>query len=369
MLRTTATEDAATTATAAADGGAITSTAAVADGGAAAVAAADGVTATTTATAADTTTPIASDADAADGGIVGALAVGEVVRSWPMRGTLHLVPAEDLGWMLSLTSERLIAGAARRRQQLGIDEPMLHRAAEVVQEALRGGGSLSRTELMALWERAGLLEAGQRGYHLLWNLSQRGLTCFGPLVGGEQRIVLLDEWVPRPRALERDEALGEWALRYFRGHGPATRKDFMWWTKLTGKEVTAALAVARPQLEVIDVDGADHFLDPATPQLLEENRRAARGVLLLPGFDELILGYQDRSATLPAEHADRIVPGGNGMFRPTVVAGGRVVGTWRRTGSGTRRRIEAEPFTTFTQAVERAVARRAGTFPAPVGPS
>ncbi|GAA4288680.1 winged helix DNA-binding domain-containing protein [Georgenia daeguensis] len=290
-----------------------------------------------------------------DAGIVGALERGEVVRSWPMRGTLHLVPAEDLRWMLDLTTERLITGAARRRRQLGIDDPMLDRALELAVDALTGGRSLSRGELMGLWEDADLLGVAQRGYHLLWNLAQRGFLCLGPYVDGEQRIVLLEEWVPAPRRLGREEALGEWALRYFRGHGPATLRDFVWWTKLTVADARAGLALARPHLASIDVDGTEHLLDPATPDLLAEHRADARGVYLLPAFDEIILGYQDRSPTLPPEHAERIVPGGNGMFRPVVVAAGRAVGTWRRAGSGAARRIEAEPFTAFTPAVETAV--------------
>jgi hypothetical protein len=298
-----------------------------------------------------------------DGGIVGSLDRGEVVRSWPMRGTLHLVIAEDLPWMLSLTADRQIAGAARRRAQLSIDDAMLDRALEVTTAALIGGRSLSRAELMLLWEETGLLGVPQRGYHLLWNLSQRGFLCLGPTADREQRIVLLDEWVPQPRRLEREQALGEWALRYFRGHGPATIKDFVWWTKLTVADARTGLALARPHLESIEVDGVEHLMDPGTPELLAQHRRAARGVFLLPAFDEMILGYQDRSATLPPEHSDRIVPGGNGMFRPTVVAGGRVVGTWRRAGNGARRRIEAEPFTTFTATAERGITRAASTFP------
>lgn len=301
-------------------------------------------------------------------GVGAALDAGEVVRSWPMRGTLHLVLAEDLGWMQSLTTVKLLREAARRREQLGIDDPMLDRAAEVAHAALSGGRSLLRAELMDLWDGAGLLGVPQRGYHLLWNLSQRGLTCFGPTDGREQRIVLLDEWVPRPRRLERDEALGEWALRYFRSHGPATRKDFAWWTKLTLAEVGVGLAVAGDRLERLEIDGVEHLMDPATPARLDEVRADARGVHLLPAFDELILGYQDRSATLPAQHADRIVPGGNGMFRALVVVGGQVVGTWRRVGRGRTARIEPEPFTTFSPGVVRALPRVVACYPAPLGP-
>lgn len=299
-----------------------------------------------------------------DDGILDALDAAAVVRSWPMRGTLHLVAAEDLGWMLSLTTTKLLREATRRHAQLGIDGPVLAAAERIAVDALSGGRSLRRNDLMARWDAARLLPVAQRGYHLLWNLSQRGLTCFGPTDGREQRIVLLDEWVPNPRRLEREEALGEWALRYFRSHGPATRKDFAWWTKLTLAEVDVGLAVAGERLERVEVDGVGHYLDPATPALLDAVRADARGVHLLPGFDELLLGYQDRSATLPSDRSDRVVPGG-GMFRATVVAGGRVVGTWRRAGSGKSARIEPEPVTTFTRQVERDLPRAVARYPAP----
>lgn len=295
-------------------------------------------------------------------GVRAALDTGAVVRSWPMRGTLHLVPAEDLGWMLALTSDRLLTGAARRREQLGIDEAMLGRATTLAVEALNGGRSIRRAELMALWERAGLLGVPQRGYHLLWHLSQRGVTCFGPTDGAEQRIVLLDEWVPAPHRPGREEALGEWVLRYFRSHGPATVADFRSWTKLTAADTRTGLALARDRLEAVDVGGVEHLMDPATPQRLADARAEAGGVLLLPGFDELILGYADRTATLDPAHAERVVPGGNGMFRPTVLARGRVVGTWRRVGRG--RRIEAEPFTDLPATVRRGIERRAAEYPA-----
>jgi len=107
-------------------------------------------------------------------------------------------------------------------------------------------------------------------------------------------------------------------------------------------------------------------LFPYTPlfrSLLAACRTRARGVFLLPGFDEFVLGYADRSCAVPPEFADRIVPGGNGMFRSTVVADGRVVGTWRRTGSGSRRKLTAEPFTTFPEGVEPALEELAAALP------
>ena len=176
--------------------------------------------------------------------------------------------------------------------------------------------------------------------------------------------MLLPEWVPSPRRLERDEALGEWALRFFRSHGPATSKDFTRWTGLTAADVRTAVAVARPHLQSLVVDGVEHLLDPATPEALDAHRARARGVVLLPGFDEMILGYADRTATLSREHEPRVVPGGNGVFAPTIVVDGRVVGTWRMVGRGSVRRFEPTSFAPLPSRVEQAIHAAHAALPA-----
>jgi hypothetical protein len=288
---------------------------------------------------------------------------GEIVKSWPMRGTLHLAVAEDLPWLLELTAPRVLSGAAARRAQLGLELSTLELAGQVAVNALAGGHRLSRAELLALWDKAGVATTGQRGYHMIWYLAQTGLVCFGPIEDGEPQLVLVEEWIPRPRILERDEALGELALRYFSSHGPATVKDLTRWANLIAADVRTGLALALPRLERIEVDGVQYFMDPQTPDLLDACLRRAKGVFLLPGFDEYILGYGDRTAVLPAEFANLIVPGGNGMFRPTVVSAGQVVGTWRHAGRGAKRTIEATPFTSFTSAVDKAITQAYAKLP------
>lgn len=176
-----------------------------------------------------------------------------------------------------------------------------------------------------------------------------------PVRDREQLIVLVDEWIAWPRQPEREHALGEWADRYFRSHGPATARDFTRWTGLTAADVRTGLALARPRLDRVDVDGVEHLMDPKTPELLDARRRDARGVFLLLGFDELVPGYANRCATLFAEFADRIVPGGNGVFRPTVIDDGRVVGTWKYIGRGAKKSITASPFTAFRTQVTDAL--------------
>ena len=292
-----------------------------------------------------------------------ALNAHEIVRSWPMRGTLHFTLAEDLPWMLDLTTKRLLAGAASRRARLSLDLPTIEHARQLATEALAGGRHLPRDALLAIWDEAGLLTVKQRSYHLIWHLAQTGTLCYGPVRDGQQHIVLLDEWVSHPRRPEREEALGEWALRYFQSHGPATVKDFAWWTKLTAADVKTGLAIARPRLDRIEVDGVEYFMHPQTTALLDSCRSRAQGIFLLPGFDEYILGYQDRGAALPTEFTQRVVPGNNGMFQPTVIIDGKVMGTWKRTGRGSKQTVLATPFTSFSSTVQETIPRLYDALP------
>lgn len=269
---------------------------------------------------------------------------GQLARSWPMRGTLHAVPAEDLGWMLELMSGRPRAAAAKRRGQLGLDEDDVVRARALAEAAL-AGTALTRAELLAVWDDAGLATPAGRGYHLIVELAHRGVLCLGPYRGTEQCFVLVAGHVREPRRLAREEALAELALRFLTGHGPGTAADLARWTFLPLGEVRRGIAAVRDRLAAVEVDGTEHLLAPETLEAYDGLRAAARrAVLLLPGFDELILGYADRTATLAPEYADRVVPGGNGVFRPTVVVGGRAVGVWRTAGSGRNRRFEVDAF-------------------------
>ena len=293
-----------------------------------------------------------------------ALDDGEIVRTWPMRGTLHLLAADDLHWMLELLASRALTALTARWAQLGLSESDAERARLLVTAALAGGGRMRRADLLTAIDDGGVSTAGQRGYHLLGFLARTGTLCLGPTDGaGEQLFVLIDDWVPAARALDRDQALGELALRFFLGHGPATQPDLARWAGLPLRDVRAGLAVARPRLAALDVDGVEHLLDPEVPDRLAGCREEAGAVVLLPGFDEFVLGYRDRSTILAPEFAERIVPGSNGMFRPTVVLGGQVIGTWQWTGRGAKRVVTATPFTAFGASVEERILDAAARLP------
>jgi DNA glycosylase AlkZ-like len=297
--------------------------------------------------------------DGTDAAVTAALDAGELVRSWPMRGTLHLVRAADLHWMLDLTAARALASVAPRRAVLGITEARAERARDIAVEALPGRRTMTRAALLGAIEAGGVSTAGQRGYHLLWYLAQTGTLVLGPSDGRQQTFVRLDAWVPEPRRLDRAAALGELALRYFRSHGPATVADLARWSGLPVSEVRRGLDACGAGLATIEVDGRTYHLAPET---LDRPAVQPGHVILLPGFDEYLLGYGDRSAALAPEHSEAIVPGGNGMFKATIVADGAVVGTWSRKVTAHEVLVEAAPFLPLPPAAVEGIETAAAAY-------
>jgi hypothetical protein len=268
------------------------------------------------------------------------LAERRMVRTWPMRGTLHFVAAEDVRWMVALLAPRVLRSAGARFRQLELTARDLARCGRVMERVLAGGG-LTRPELYVELDRAGLSPAGQRGFHMLGFQAQQGLVCLGPRRGRQPLVVLVDEWLPPAPGLAGDDALRELARLYFRSHGPATAQDFAWWAGLTKKEVAVAM------------EGL-----PAPPPARAVRPFAA----LLPAWDEYLVAYKDRSAAmghLPA--ARRAGPMATG--KATIVVDGRVLGTWSRRLEPRRVRLAFDwwvrPSATDRRLVEEAVARYA----------
>ncbi|WEK62506.1 MAG: winged helix DNA-binding domain-containing protein [Candidatus Microbacterium colombiense] len=263
---------------------------------------------------------------------------GEIVRAWTMRGTLHTVPARDLGWMLEVTAGRQRQQAASRHRDLGIDDAMVSAAVRALTPALRDGG-LTRAEVFALLEGIGIDPTGQRGLHLLFTLTIDGLICQGPVVprdgvAREQRFVLVDEHISeyaRP-----DDPLAELFVRYIAGHGPAGAADFAWWSGLTlGLSREAA---GRAADRVVEVESG-LFVSTDRPR----RSSSAPHVHALGAFDEYYISYADRTTVCAPEHLAAIGPGKNGMVRPVVVADGGVIGVWGHSTADGRRSASPVP--------------------------
>ncbi len=194
----------------------------------------------------------------------------------------------------------------------------------------------------------------------MWRLAQAGLICFGAREGKQQTFVLLDEWAPNAKSIERDEALAELARRYFTSHGPATVQDFMWWSGLVATDALAGLEMVKPHLAQEVSDGQTYWLSSFMPTAKDASPTA----YLLPAYDEYTVAYKDRSAVLNPLYAKR-ANSGNGSFSPTIVIDGQVVGTWKRTLKKGSVVITPSPFTLLKKAEKHAftmAARQYGAF-------
>lgn len=296
-----------------------------------------------------------------------ALASGTVVRTWPMRGTLLIVARHDARWLTELAAPRSFAASASIWRRAGLVEGDFVTAASVARDVLAGGRALPRAALLRAFDEAGLETSGGRGSHLIRRIAGEAVIVLGPARGTEQTLVLFDEWLPDAERLDRDEALARLADRYLSGHGPATAHDLAWWSGLTVTEAKRAVALAGDAVERLD-DGLLVSARAAGAGALGADRAGGPDVRLLPPFDELLLGYRDRSASLAAADFARVVPHSNGLFSAVLTVDGVVVGVWRRSlvGSATSAdasvEVEVEPFAPLPGAVASAVERRAAEY-------
>jgi hypothetical protein len=235
----------------------------------------------------------------------------------------------------------------------------------VLAEALAGGRVMTRAECVEVLSLAGIRTDGQRAYHLLWYAAARAVTCAGPTRDKQQTFALLDEWAPEQVDIDRPEALSTIAERFVRSHGPVTVHDLARWADLTMAEARAGVAAARGlqrrEFSGVEMLVAERSLDLATARTRRLPAHA------LPGFDEMVLGYRDRTAQLDRAHEPLVVPGGNGMFAPTLVVDGQVVGTWRARTLARRVRIAAAPFGRIPRGDQQALTRSLEAYAAHIG--
>ncbi|MEO3938650.1 winged helix DNA-binding domain-containing protein [Dermatophilaceae bacterium Soc4.6] len=282
-----------------------------------------------------------------------------VTRSWPMRGTLHLVASRDLAWTCALLTTRPLVANRARCTQLGLGDDDLARARREVVRALEAPGheGLRRSTLFDVLAGCGVDPTGQRGYLLLARFCMEGLLCQGAPQGSEPTFALLEQWAPQQWLPGREEAMATVAQRFVRSHGPVTERDLARWTGQTLTFTREAVALAGDCLRVEASDGTPRLVHVDAPQ-----PEAAGEVHLLPGFDEYLLGYQDRSAMLTPVQEALVVPGGNGIFLPTLVVGGVVAGTWGRRLTPSRVVVTVTPWHAPTAATVRRTQRVAGAY-------
>ncbi len=268
-----------------------------------------------------------------------AIAQRTIVRTWPMRSTIHLLPAEDALWITRLLGPRQNKKGASIYRKLTLTDSILGQAGEVLRECLAATPK-DRAEIYAALEKAGIATNEGKGLHIIKYWGQEGLLCIAPRSGKQHTFALLETWVKHNPIASSEEGFSILAERYFRSHGPATLKDFMWWTGATKTEASKGLDSVRHLFNTQTIDGQEYFFSPITNlPTLDKNK-----AILLPAFDEYTIAYADRSAVIDTEDMKKVYYGIN----PNIVINGQVVGTWKRVFKGRTAHITPFPFTQFS---------------------
>ena len=241
---------------------------------------------------------------------------GAILRTHVLRPTWHFVAPADIRWLLALTGARVQARMAPYNRKYGLDARLLGRTREVLVRALAGGTALTRADVSAALRRARIAHDRMTLMFIMLDAELEQVICSGPRRGREFTYTLLDERVPPAPVLTRDEALTELTRRYFAAHGPATLKDFVWWSGLRTGDARTGIAALGPGLATAVVNGLTYWWPPATgvPPV-------AKGVLLLPVYDEYVIGYKERGLIMVA---------GDHVFANSLFMDGRLAGSWRR---------------------------------------
>ena len=223
---------------------------------------------------------------------------------------------------------------------MGLDDALVERAAQVACDLLETSPlGVSRVELVEAWGSSGIdtvtassSQEGLRRRHLIMRLHLDGVITAGPVRAGEHLIVDARSLPAAPGVAKgepgHEEALAILAARYAWGHGPIDEADLARWTGLTLTEARRALAGARVAGESVGLPLAEFgggLARADLADLVEDFRVEAEMMRALPPFDELHVGYRDRSCLTDEAGEALICPAKNGMFRPIVVEGGRVV--------------------------------------------
>ena len=299
---------------------------------------------------------------ATDAAIERAFDRGEILRTHVLRPTWHFVTPDDIRWMLALTAPRVKARLAPYDRQLGIDAALVRRSNKAIASALGRGAHLTRQELRTALNNAGVAADGvQRLAHLTMHAELDAVICSGPRRGNQFTYALLDARVAGKRMLARDAALAELARRYFTSHGPAQLRDFVWWSGLTTPDARAAVDLARRDLERHVAGGKEYWRSASA----RARRQPARALHLLPLYDEFLIAYRDRSASLDAPLWKWVA--GIDAFSSTIVIDGRVAGRWRPRAAGDRLTIAIDLPVRLAKADDRLLGAAIGRYGAFVG--
>ena len=265
---------------------------------------------------------------------------GELLRAHVLRPTWHIIPASDIYWMLALSANKIKALMQTMDKQLELTEKIFTKSNAIVEKCLAGGQHLTREEIAAQLNKARIHTTENRLSHLMLRAELEGIACNGKSTGNKKTYALLEHRVPKKKQIGKNESLALLAATYFNSHGPATLHDFSWWSGLTLTDARHGLEAVKRQFNCEQLDGQEYWFAEKIPA---PAKKKPRGVHLLPAYDEFMISYKDRSASLNFENQKKSISI-NGIFNPIIVINGQITGLWKRTIKNDKVIVETEFF-------------------------
>lgn len=291
-----------------------------------------------------------------DKDIEGEFNEGKILRTHVLRPTWHFVTAQDIRWMLMLTAPRVHQANAFMYRKLELTSVIFERCNAIIADTLQGGKCLTRDAINKEFSKHGISVEGFRLSYIMMAAEMAGLVCSGPRQGNQFTYALLEERVPVTELVSsRDEALAKLTERYFTSRGPATVSDFATWSGLTLTDCRKGVQLTGSGLIRNVVNQIDYYSSANTVN----KERVGSSMHLLPLYDEWIMGYKDRSASLLLRNS--LVPIPPFRFGNMILAEGQIIGTWKRSAESKVMMVETDFFSTlserqrsvFDQAIQR----------------
>ena len=272
-----------------------------------------------------------------------------LVKAFGVRGTVHLVAADELPMWVAALRAADRRGEDKRLAAVGLDRRKVDSVVDLIAQALDGRRLTIRALEAEIIGRAGSWAREERisafgGTWPSWRVglvyaARAGLLCFGPNEGTQVTYVRPEQWLPAWREVEPAEALAEILRRFLHAYGPATHRDFAQWSNIAPGAARELVTALGDDLVPVDVDGYRCFQLAADADTRPPARSAS--IRLLPHFDCYLRGFHPRSA-LVGEFAPRSA-GGTGQA-PILLVDGAVGGVWERRTVSKRVEVRVDAF-------------------------
>jgi len=283
---------------------------------------------------------IGSRCDSTEKVIEEAINSAKIIRTHILRPTWHFVASDDIYWMLDLSAPQVKRFTASAAKKYGYDEKKLDQTNSKIEKLLTGNNHLTRDEIM---QELNIKKSSSEDFlsaAIMMNAELDGLVCNGKMKGKQITYALLEERVSKPKfKLTKEEALSKLAKRYFESHGPATLTDFSWWSGFPPTTCKLAINAIELQLNSVEIESQKYWFGND----ISKDSDFRESVHFLPAFDEILISYKTREASILSEHQSKAFTN-NGIFKPIILENGKVIGIWKRTIKKDHAKIETQFF-------------------------